>query len=273
MAIRINNFGLSALFAAWLLRAQSLRNPYFYCSRNGIFSYQRGHQEDYNSWAKAGCQGWSWNEVEPVFKRTRYDPIHNPTGEVAVNPPRVSWQILDTFGDAAAQAGIPLAEDFTNSDKEGYGYFQVTQKQGVRQSAYRAFLHPIMSRPNLTVITKAHCKKIVIGKTGRAVAIDFWTRGTDGLRRVEIQKEAILSAGAIGSPHLLQVSGVGNPEDLLPHGVPVRNKLEGVGSNLHDHLQIRSTFRLKDGTDTLNTRLVWSLKLNPCPFPNTHIYT
>lgn len=175
--------------------------------------------------------------------------------------------MLDTFAEAAGEVGIPLSDQFDNSNDESVGYFVVNQKRGFRLSAYRAFLNDeVRARPNLTIMTGAKCKQVVVSTATKAVeAVEFWVDrsaadaqtkggGDQQVLRADVLKEVVLAAGSIGSPHILQVSGVGDPSELQQNGVETTHKLEGVGKNLHDHLQIRAVFELKEGVDTLNSR-------------------
>src|SRR6185503_14470766 len=195
----------------------------------------------------------SWEDVLPVF-RALEDYEHGPVdgygagGEVRIEDPRVRWDIIDAWREAAAECGIPAVKVFNRGDNFGCAYFQMNQKRGRRWSATNAFLRPVMHRPNLTVMTGASVLKLDFNdRECRGVA--FVHRG--GTFFVEAKKETILAAGAIGSPQLLQLSGVG-PADLLQrHGIPVLHPLPGVGENLHDHLQIRLQYKVKN-VKTLN---------------------
>lgn len=224
------------------------------CSAINGMIYMRGQARDYDGWAQAGNRGWSWQEVLPYFKKSEdychgADEFHGAGGPWRVEEPRVSWPILDAFREAAAQVGIPKTNDFNRGDNEGCGYFQVNQKRGVRWTAAKGFLRPAMRRPNLAVLTDAQAERILF--TGRrATGVVFRHRGVRKTARAE--GAVILAAGAIGSPHLLQLSGVGPAELLAANGIEVRHHAPGVGENLQDHLQIRTVFRVKGGT--LNER-------------------
>ncbi|MGI9296509.1 MAG: GMC family oxidoreductase, partial [Gammaproteobacteria bacterium] len=219
---------------------------------NGMI-YMRGQARDYDRWAENGCDGWSWKEVLPFFvrhecNRTLGGAMHGRDGEVWVSNPRNRWRILDAFIEAAEVCGIPPTEDFNGGDNFGAGYFQVNQKNGIRQTAADAFLRPIADRPNLTVLTGAQGRRILL-ENGRAAGVEYQT--LHGVETARAEGEVILAAGGIGSPHILQCSGVGDPRRLGEAGVRVSHPLPGVGENLQDHLQIRPSFRVR-GTPTLN---------------------
>ncbi len=225
------------------------------CSSINGMIYMRGQARDYDGWRQLGNEGWGWDDVLPYFLRHEdqargADAMHGAGGELRVEDLRLSWEILDAFRDAAEQAGIPKTDDFNRGDNEGCGYFQVHQKRGVRWSAAKAFLRPAAMRPNLTILTEAEAAGIEIAD-GRATALRFRHAGTP--RRATARREIVLSAGAIGSPQLLQVSGIGDPALLAEHGIPVAQALPGVGENLQDHLQIRCVYKVS-GTRTLNLR-------------------
>jgi choline dehydrogenase len=158
------------------------------------------------------------------------------------------WEILDAFQEAAAQVGIPKTEDFNRGDNEGCGYFHVNQKRGVRWTTAKAFLRPVRDRPNLTVITRAQATRLRL-EGRRAVGVEARVRGAKAT--VGARREVILASGAIGSPQLLQLSGIGPGALLQGHGIPVAHALEGVGANLQDHLQVRLAFKVKN-TKTVN---------------------
>ena len=199
-------------------------------------------------------------------------------GEWHVEKQRLSWEVLDDFCTAANEAGLPARAHFNSSDEAGCGYFQVNQRSGFRLSAHGAFLRPVLDRPNLEVMTDAHVERISFagegeqrdtaghaganspgtdgGSAGPLVAEGVVIRDPSapgGTRLLRARKEVVLSAGAVGSPHILQCSGVGPRALLAEHGVEARVDLPGVGGNLQDHLQIRSAYRLKEGTVTLNS--------------------
>ena len=220
---------------------------------NGMI-YIRGQSRDYDRWARNGCDGWSWREVLPHFLRHEdnpllpNNPLHAQGGEVRVEAVRSKWKILDAFADSAAAFGVPKVDDFNNGDNFGVAYFHVNQKRGVRQTAADAFLKPIADRPNLTVATGAQARKVLFEKN-RAVGVEY--QSPDGVETVRASRCVVLSAGAVGTPHMLQCSGVGPPDLLKEHGVDIVAAHPGVGENMQDHLQIRVAFRVR-GTRTLN---------------------
>ena len=223
------------------------------CSAINGMIYMRGQTADYDHWRQLGNAGWGWDDVLPYFKRSEDhfdggDDAHGAGGEWRVERMRVQWEILDAFRAAAAEVGIPSVDDFNRGDNEGCGYFQVNQRKGVRWSTAKAFLRPAAKRPNLAVLTGAQAARIVFeGK--RATALEY--HSPHGLARVRIDGELVLAAGAIGSPQLLQTSGVGPGELLQAHGVEVVHELPGVGANLQDHLQMRLVYKVQ-GAKTLN---------------------
>ncbi len=224
-------------------------------SINGMI-YMRGQKRDYDEWARfTRDDSWSWDGVLPIFKESEdyyrgASEWHGTGGEWRVEAQRLSWKILDVFRSAAEEVGIPPVEDFNRGNNFGCGRFEVNQRNGVRWSAARAFLKPVRNRPNLTVLTGAQVKRVPI-EQGRATGIEFLRRNR--LQRVSAKVEVILAAGSIGSPQLLQLSGVGPRELLSSLGIPVVHPLEGVGGNLQDHLQLRMAFRVKN-IKTLNER-------------------
>ena len=163
---------------------------------------------------------------------------------------RLSWEVLDAFREACTQVGIPKNEDFNAGTNEGAGYFQVNQKRGVRWSAAHAFLHPVKDRSNLTVLTHAQAKKLTIAD-GRVTGVDFWLDGTDA--HASAAREVVLASGSVGSPQILQLSGIGPGALLRDHGIDVAHELPGVGENLQDHLQIRAVYKVQNA-GTLNER-------------------
>ena len=227
------------------------------CSSINAMIYMRGQRSDYDHWAQLGNRGWSWDEVLPVFKQSEdyqhgADEFHGSGGELRVEERRVNWEILDAWREAAEETGIPKIEEFNRGDNFGNAYFQMNQRSGRRWSAARAFLDPARSRPNLTVMTEAHVQRInFTGDNKEAEGVEI--RLPKGIENFIAQRELILASGSIASPQLLQVSGVGNPEHLATHGIDTVHALPGVGENLHDHLQIRTIYKV-DNTVTLNQR-------------------
>ena len=224
------------------------------CSSINGMIYMRGQSRDYDLWRQMGNAGWGWDDILPLFKRHEdfhrgADDLHGAGGEWRIESQRLSWEILDAFRAACAEVGIPPTEDFNRGDNGGCGYFEVNQRRGVRWSAANAFLHPVARRPNLAVLTHAQAKQLLFdGK--RCAGIEFFHG--EGVKRAEAG-EVILAAGAIGSPQILQLAGVGPGATLAAQGVPVRHELPGVGENLQDHLQIRCAYKVRN-TRTLNER-------------------
>jgi choline dehydrogenase len=229
-------------------------------SINGMI-YMRGQARDYDQWAQlTGDASWNWEQCLPDFKKHEdhykgADALHGAGGEWRVERQRLRWDILDAFAQAAQQAGIAHTEDFNRGDNEGVGYFQVNQKNGWRWNTAKAFLRPICyGRPNFEMWTTAHVNRLVIETqadgTRRCTGAQVWT-GKE-LVTVQAERELILCAGSIGSPQILQLSGIGPAALLQRHGVAVVQDLPGVGANLQDHLQIRAVFKV-DGVATLNT--------------------
>jgi choline dehydrogenase len=214
--------------------------------------YIRGHARDYDLWRQLGNVGWGWDDVLPYFKRIerypRADAAHGNDGELHVQDTRVRWEIVEAVRRAAIEAGIPETDDFNRGENEGCGYFQGTIRNGRRWSASKAFLQPAMNRPNLRVLTGAHVKALRVDGR-RATGVEFWQG--DEPRYAEAKGEVILAAGAIGSPQIMQLSGIGPAALLREHGIPVRLELPGVGENLQDHWHIRASYRVKN-TVTLN---------------------
>ena len=225
------------------------------CSSINAMIYMRGQKSDYDHWAGLGLRGWSWDDVLPVFKRSEdyehgADDFHGAGGELRVEERRVSWEILDAWRDAAEECGIPKIAEFNRGDNFGNAYFQMNQRSGRRWSATKAFLRPVLGRANLTVRTGALVERVSIEpRDGRFVATGVSVSGTV----VRARREVLLAAGSIGSPQVLQLSGIGPGALLAEHGIRVVRDTPGVGSNLHDHLQIRSIYSVEN-TVTLNRR-------------------
>jgi choline dehydrogenase len=223
------------------------------CSSINAMIHMRGQKEDWDHWAALGNRGWSWDDVLPLFRSLEdYEggavDGYGAGGEVRVENPRVRWEIIDAWREAAAECGIPPVKQFNGGDNFGCAYFQMNQKRGRRWSATNAFLRPAMHRPNLTIMTGAHVCRIRL--QGRVAAgVEFIHR--DSRFFAEAKRETLLAAGAIGSPQLLQLSGIGPPQVLQKNGIEVVHALPGVGENLHDHLQIRLQYKVKN-VKTLN---------------------
>jgi choline dehydrogenase len=209
-------------------------------SINGLI-YIRGQREDYDQWASLGNTGWSFDEVLPYFIRSECnqrgaDAFHGDSGPLRVSDIGQSNALIDAFIEAAQQNGVPRNNDFNGARQEGAGYFQLNTWRGWRWSTAKGYLKPVRNRPNLTVLTRAHATGLVL-QGRRACGVKLLQRGE--ARQIRARREVILSAGAIQSPQLLQLSGVGPADLLQAHGVPIVHHLPGVGANLQDHLQIR----------------------------------
>ena len=226
------------------------------CSSINAMIYMRGQKADWDHWAALGNRGWSWDEVLPLFRKLE-DYRHGAAdgygagGELRIEDPRVHWEILDAWREAAAECGIAPIKTFNRGDNSGCAYFQMNQKRGRRWSATNAFLRPVMHRANLTVLTQALVKKISL-QDRTAKGIEF-RHPEHGECFVEAKRETVLAAGAIGSPQLLQLSGIGPGSLLQSKGIETVHDLPGVGGNLHDHLQIRMQYKVR-GVRTLNER-------------------
>ncbi|MBP2299278.1 GMC family oxidoreductase [Azospirillum picis] len=224
-------------------------------SINGMIA-MRGQARDYDEWAGlTGDDRWSWKEVLPVFKGSEdywrgADEMHGVGGEWRVERQRLRWDLLDRFAEAAHQVGIPHSDDFNRGDNLGVGSFEVNQKGGIRWSAAKAFLRPALSRQNLKLATDASIDRLEIAD-GRVTGVRFTVKGEPA--RATARVETVLAAGAIGSPAILQRSGVGPAEHLRALGIPVVLDAPGVGGNLQDHLQLRMVYKV-DGIMTLNKR-------------------
>jgi choline dehydrogenase len=228
-------------------------------SINGMI-YMRGQARDYDTWAElTGDDSWRWDNVLPVFKKSEdhhkgADDFHGAGGEWRVEKQRLSWEILDAFREAAAQVGIRKCEDFNRGDNEGCGYFEVNQKQGWRWNTARAFLKSTHNRKGqLDIMTGCHVKRLRIEQTEqglRCTGVEFSGGGNEWF--AQATRETISAAGAIGSPQILQLSGIGPASLLQQHGIPVALDAPGVGENLQDHLQLRMAFKVR-GAKTLNT--------------------
>ncbi|WP_085633937.1 MULTISPECIES: GMC family oxidoreductase [unclassified Pseudomonas] len=223
------------------------------CSSINGMIYMRGQAGDYDGWAAEGNPGWAWRNVLPLFKQSENHfagaaEFHGDQGEWRVEQQRLSWPILDAFREAAEQSGIARTDDFNLGDNEGCGYFQVNQKAGVRWNAAKAFLKPIRDRANLTVLTGAEVDRVLF-EGGRANTVRARWQGQ--AKAFKARKEIVLCAGSVGSPSILQRSGIG-PRPLLERlGIGVVHELPGVGGNLQDHLQLRLIYKLENAR-TLN---------------------
>jgi choline dehydrogenase len=223
------------------------------CSAINAMISMRGQAQDYDHWRQLGLPGWGWDDVRPVFKRLDDHFLgdtehHGAGGEWRVEQPRVQWAVLNAVAKAATEMGIPETPDFNTGDNTGVGYFHVNQKRGIRWSSARAFLKPVLNRTNLRLETGVLVEKVVLDG-GRAVCVQFRQDGR--LIEARTRGEVILSAGAVGSPQILQLSGIGPGEWLAEQGIAVVRDTPGVGRNLQDHLQQRAIFKVQ-GVKTLN---------------------
>lgn len=225
------------------------------CSSINGMIYMRGQAADFDHWRQLGNPGWGWDDVLPLFRKSEDHQrlggvFHGQGGELRVERQRLSWPILDAVREAAEELGVPKVDDFNTGDNFGSSYFEVNQKAGFRFNAVRAFIRPIRHRRNLTILTGAQAERVVL--TGRkATGLEFRHKGVP--TRASVAGELILSAGAIGTPQILQLSGIGPGSLLQRHGIDVLHDLAGVGENLQDHLQLRTAFKIT-GARTLNER-------------------
>ena len=242
------------------------------CSSINGMIYMRGQARDYDAWAKiTGDDSWSWQNALADFKahenhyrldqgadpitgnNSRFSDMHGSGGEWRVEKQRLSWDVLDSFADAAEQAGIEKIDDFNGGDNAGVGYFDVNQRSGWRWSSSKAFLRPARGRPNLTIWTGSQAQKLSwsTADNGQPRCTGLSLSRAGQTVQVTANREVILSAGAINSPQILQLSGIGPADLLRSHGIEVIRDAP-VGENLQDHLQIRAVFKV-NGTQTLNT--------------------
>ena len=230
------------------------------CSSINGMIYMRGQSRDYDTWATlTGDASWGWDGVLPLFLHTEdhhagRSEFHGAGGEWRVEQQRLRWDILDAFRDAAAQTGIPKIDDFNRGDNEGCSYFEVNQRSGIRWNTAKAFLRSVKGRHgNLEIMTGCHVQRLRI-EQGEGGAVCKGVEFTGGGQQwfAQATHETLLTAGAIGSPQILQLSGVGPANLLQEHGIPVVVNAPGVGENLQDHLQLRMAFKVRNAK-TLNT--------------------
>ena len=229
-------------------------------SINGLL-YVRGQPQDFDQWRQLGNDGWSWDDVLPYFKRAE-----NWEGAVAeergiggplnVSENKVDREIVDAWVQAATNAGFQRTSDYNQEDQEGVGYFQMTMKNGRRCSSAAAYLKPVRQRSNMHVFTGAHTEKVLFDEK-RATGVRCRFNGKT--INIRAHKEVILSAGAIGSPQILMLSGIGDPKDLQPRGIEILHSLKGVGKNLQDHLQARPIFKCRASTINTETKNIFQL--------------
>jgi len=225
-------------------------------SINGLL-YVRGQKQDYDLWAQMGNRGWGWDDVLPLFIRSEThedgaSAIHGDSGGLSVSRIRARSEIAEAFINAAVEMGVPRTEDYNGEEQEGAGYFHQTAHRGLRCSSARAFLHPVRKRPNLTILTKAHMQYLLFSDEDARRVTGVAYRRDGETRKVHLREggEVILSSGAIGSPQMLELSGIGKGDVLQAAGIPVRHALAGVGEDLQDHLQIRLVYEVN--VPTLN---------------------
>ncbi|MDC3104265.1 GMC family oxidoreductase N-terminal domain-containing protein [Candidatus Pelagibacter bacterium] len=221
-------------------------------SINGLL-WIRGQSNDYDNWRQMGNTGWGWNDVLPYFLKSENNELgkseyHNDSGPIMVSNKKIDLKMLDEFQNAAEECGIPKTNDFNTGDNTGIGFFQFTTNHNksllkLRCSAAKGYLNPVKKRKNLKIITNAHVQKINF-EGNKANSVSFY-RG-DKLITAKAKREIILSAGSIGSPHILQVSGIGNAGKLSKIGIKTIHELKGVGMNLQDHLMFRPVYKVKN---------------------------
>ncbi|BCH23924.1 choline dehydrogenase [Mesorhizobium sp. L-8-10] len=231
---------------------------------NGMI-YVRGNRHDYDRWAQLGLPGWSYDEVLPAFRRSeghiqRKDGYHGSEGELTVCRARSTNPLHDVFAQAGSEAGYRLNDDFNGEDQEGFGKFDFTIRKGKRWSTSYAFLRPVLSRPNLTVETRALTRRILI-ENGRAVGVEFQQGGA--VRSVRATREVVVCAGTVNSPQLLMLSGIGPADELAGHGISTVADLPGVGKNLQDHVDCVMVYECTKPvtlySDLRADRLIWSI--------------
>ncbi|MEO0745672.1 MAG: GMC family oxidoreductase N-terminal domain-containing protein, partial [Pseudomonadota bacterium] len=213
--------------------------------------YVRGQPQDYDRWAQMGNRGWAWDDVLPLFKRSERnergaDPFHGDQGNLSVSNMRIQRPITDAWVAAAQAAGYPFNPDYNGAKQEGVGFFQLTARNGRRCSSAVAFLNPVKSRDNLTIVTHAQAERLEMDGR-RVTGVTYRDRG-GVMHVVKARREVILSGGSINSPQLLMLSGIGEAAQLQDHGIAVVNDLPGVGKNLQDHLQARLVYKCNEPT-------------------------
>ncbi len=222
-------------------------------SINGLL-YVRGQHSDYDGWRQLGCEGWGWDDVRPYFLRAEHqergaNEHHAVGGPLNVSDVTQTHTVSDAAIVACEQAGLPRNDDINGAQQEGAGYYQLTVKNGQRCSAAVAYLHPVMRRANLRVETRALAERVMFDG-GKAVGVEYLQDGEH--RVVRASREVILAGGAINSPQILQLSGIGPAAQLAQHGIAVVADLPGVGENLQDHYVVAMNYRLKPGTVSVN---------------------
>ena len=219
-------------------------------SLNGLL-YVRGQPQDYDRWRQMGNEGWAWDDVLPLFKRAENnergaDEFHGDQGPLSVSNMRIQRPITDAWVAAAQAAGCRFNPDYNGADQEGVGFFQLTARNGRRCSSAVAYLNPVRARDNLQIVTHAQVDRIMLD--GRRATGVVFTDRSGNEQMVKAGREVILSGGAINSPQLLMLSGIGEPDQLSEHGIAVVQALPGVGKNLRDHLQARLVYKCNEPT-------------------------
>jgi len=228
-------------------------------SINGLL-YVRGQSQDFDNWRDLGNVGWGWDDVLPLFKKAESwkgdtkSNLRGHDGPLSVSPTRLSRDVVDRWVDAAVESGYKRNYDYNAEDQEGVGYFQLTADKGRRCSTAVAYLNPAKKRKNLHILTNTQVEKIII-ENGRASAVNVIQNSTPKI--INARKEIILSAGAIGSPQILMLSGIGDPKELKKHNINVVKNLPGVGKNLQDHLQARPIFKTDLSTINIETNNIF----------------
>ena len=218
-------------------------------SINGLL-YVRGQSQDYDHWRQLGNTGWGWDDVLPLFKKSETrlggdDETRGRSGPLTVSEANLKWPICDAWLEAAQAAGYPLNPDYNGREQEGVNYFQLTTRNGWRCSSAKAYLQPVKNRKNLTIFTNAHTEQVLF-EDSRATGVRIQKSG--GAQNIFARRETIVSAGAIGSPQILMLSGIGDASHLKQTGIEPVHHSPDVGKNLQDHLQIRLVYRCKDPT-------------------------
>ena len=241
-------------------------------SINGMI-YIRGHARDYDQWRQMGLAGWSYSDVLPYFKRAETfegggDAYHGSGGPLYVSKAHDPSAIFSSFIKAGVEAGYKATDDFNGFQQEGFGPYALTIKDGKRWSASFAYLHPALARPNLTAVIEARTTRIIVEK-GKVVGVDYVVGKGAEKKTAYADAEVLLCAGAVQSPHILQLSGIGDPDDLRAAGVKVTHALKGVGKNLQDHLDVilswetpntKSAYSYNKGVNRLLTGMNYMLR-------------
>ena len=227
------------------------------CSSINGMIYMRGQAQDYDNWRQMGCTGWGWDDVLPYFLKHEDHwkgrtfgggGLHEEGGEWRIEAPRVRWDLLDAFRDACEEVGIPKVDDFNTGDNSGSAYFHVNQRNGWRWNTAKAFLRPTRGRPNLRILTEAQATRLTVAE-GRVTGLELTLAGEPAVARVA--GEMVMAAGAVGTPQILQLSGIGPGEVCQAAGIETVLDVPGVGRDLQDHLQLRCIYKVQNAV-TLN---------------------